>query len=407
MTPFVSVILPVYNREDTILRALDSVLMQTFRNMEVIVIDDGSDDSTAEIVRNCRDSRVRLVCLPVNGGANAARNAGIRLAEGTYIAFQDSDDKWLADKLEKQIGYMLSADVPACYCPYILHGENGRYAVPGDYKNRDFCERNLTETLRTDNIIGTPTLIVKRDIFSDIGLFDEAMQRMQDYELAVRLVKKYRVGYVDEPLVHAYRMRKSISAGHAIWTDTYRKLLERHGDFFDLEQFLSGYYRRCDISGDGELLWENIGQLAAVLGDNMGREAERACNRTAIRYLQGQYDAVRDVFGDWYRFFTDHIYSGAFAIYGAGLYGRRAYDDLKRNNCVPRCFLVTEETGTADVEGVPVIPLAACADKEMPVIIAISRDMQGELIQNLLRRGMYKFCVYPFCHSRQAGESSR
>mgnify|MGYP002516567543 CR=1 FL=1 len=112
MTPFVSVILPVYNREDTILRALDSVLMQTYRNMEVIVIDDGSDDSTAEIVRNCQDSRVRLVRLPVNGGANAARNAGIRLAEGTYIAFQDSDDEWLADKLEKQIGYIIPKNWP-------------------------------------------------------------------------------------------------------------------------------------------------------------------------------------------------------------------------------------------------------------------------------------------------------
>lgn len=136
MKPLVSVVIPVYNRESTIMRALNSVLDQTYHNIEVIVVDDCSTDSTVQTVGMCTDSRVQLICLPVHRGANAARNRGIEISKGEYIAFQDSDDEWMKNKLEKQINYMLDTGVEVSFSPYILY-ENGKCSiVPYDYKDR-------------------------------------------------------------------------------------------------------------------------------------------------------------------------------------------------------------------------------------------------------------------------------
>jgi glycosyltransferase involved in cell wall biosynthesis len=398
MKPLVSVIIPVYNRESTIMRALNSVLNQTYYNIEVIVVDDCSTDSTVQTVSMCTDSRVQLICLPFHCGANAARNRGIERSKGEYIAFQDSDDEWIENKLDKQINYMMDTGDEVSYSPYILY-ENGKCSiVPYDYKNRAICEINISQTLKRDNIVGTPTLMVKKEVFSVVGLFDENLKRMQDYELIMRLIKKYRFGYIDEPLVRAYRTQRSITTDHNILPDTYVRLLEKHIDFLDLEKLLYDYYNSCDFSLNNELKWNNIERVMTIVRNYDKGKYEKRCYQITMRYLYEQFKAGQSVIKDWYHFFEEHLRTHEFAIYGAGAYGHKVYGDLKEKKYYPKYFLVTRENETRDIEGIPIISLSDCDNVEIPVIIAVAWDKQSDLIRNLLEKGMNKFCIYPFCH---------
>lgn len=399
MEPLVSVILPTYNRENTIERALDSVLKQTYRNLEIIVVDDGSTDMTIQVVNACKDSRVRLVRLASNCGANVARNKGIEHAKGTFIAFQDSDDEWLEEKLDKQIRYMLKNDIAASYCPYLLYEDDRCYVIPSEYKDIGFCEKNIADVLKRDNVVGTPTLVIRKDVFSVIGLFDEEMKRMQDYELMIRLVKEFRVGYIAEPLVKAYRLKKSISMNCEILTDAYIKLLKKHIDFLDLEKILYDYYEHCNFSQNKGMNWDDIDRVMNVVRYYKNGVLEKEGYRITTRYLYEQYDPMKNVLREWYLFFSNYIEFHEFAIYGAGAYGRKAYEELKKKNCIPKYFLVTERFDVNEIEGIPLISIKECIDKEIPVIVAVSWKTQGELIRNLLDKGMNRFCVYPFCHS--------
>lgn len=114
--PLISVIIPSYNRAHLINEACTSVLSQTYSNIELIIVDDCSTDNTKEVVSSIKDSRVHYYCLEKNSGACIARNLGIEKATGDYIAFNDSDDRWHSDKLEKQISFLIenNADVTVC-----------------------------------------------------------------------------------------------------------------------------------------------------------------------------------------------------------------------------------------------------------------------------------------------------
>ena len=118
--PLVSVIIPTYNRVHTLPVSVESVLRQTYHNLEVIVVDDGSTDKTENYVRGLTDSRVRYVRNTGQHGPAAARNLGVRLARGEYVAFQDSDDEWHPDKLEKQMPILLNPKerIDIVYCEY-------------------------------------------------------------------------------------------------------------------------------------------------------------------------------------------------------------------------------------------------------------------------------------------------
>lgn len=398
MHPLVSVIIPVYNRENTIMRSLNSVLMQTYSNIEVIIIDDASTDATLQALEECNDDRVKIVQSSFNGGANVARNKGIKIAKGMFIAFQDSDDEWLADKLDKQINYMLENNVEVSYSPYLLYENNKWSIVPSNYKDKYFCKDNLIEILKKNNVVGTPTLVVKNSVFFEVGLFDEEMERMQDYELILRLAKKYKIGYIDEPLVKVYRMKESISTNNEVLSDTYVKLLERHIDFLDIEKFLYDYYKSCDFSCCSELRWRDIDRITSVIKNYEDEKLEKSHYQITIKYLYEQLATIKGVIKNWYYFFVKHIETSKFAIYGAGVYGHKAYEDLKKKDCIPKCFIVTKKNEKNEVDNIPIVSIDELSDLDISIIIAVSWDKQYDLIQNLLKRNMNKFCIYPFCH---------
>lgn len=397
MYPLVSVVIPAYNREKTISRALNSVLEQTYSNIEVIVVDDGSTDSTAKIVSNYADGRVRLICLSSNQGANKARNTGISEAKGEYIAFQDSDDEWLADKLEKQLAYMLKTATKAAYCPYILYDEGKTSVVPSDYMNQDVCEKNVVQTLKKKNVVGTPTLIVRRELFGEIGMFDTDMKGLQDYEFVIRLVKHERLGYIREPLVKAYRMQQSITTNSHRILEAFAQILEKHADFVDVETFLHIYLGRAETLWEDQINWQEFDKIVESVRKSGKAITGEDCYRMAMQYFWKQNWLIKKALTEWYSNFVDNIKAKEFMIYGAGVWGQKAYSDMKKNNCIPKCFAVTERGNEETIDGIPIVTLAEQEDLEMPVIIAVSWEKQDELVKNLLNKGMYRFCIYPFC----------
>lgn len=397
MEPLISVVIPTYNREKTILRALNSVLRQTYSNIEAIVVDDGSTDSTAQIVGNCADERVRLISFSSNQGANKARNVGISEAKGEYIAFQDSDDEWMEDKLEKQLAHMLETSVKAVYCPYILFDAGKTSIVPEYYRNQDIYEKNVAEVLKKTNIVGTPTLMVKRELFSTIGMFDEDMKRRQDYEFIIRLAKQEPIGYVKEPLVKVYRMEESITSNMHLILGAYARIFEKHSDFIDIENSLHAYLGYAENLWDGQIHWSEFDKIAESIEKSEKAITREECHKLAIQYFYQQDWMKKSVLTEWYYIFRDSLKAEEFAIYGAGVLGQEAYHVLKKENYIPRYFIVTKREEENAIDGVPIKTLAELENSEIPVLIAVSWEKQKELIKNLVQKGIYRFCIYPFC----------
>ena len=160
----ISVIIPTYNRGRCIQRSIDSVLSQTYKDIELIIVDDGSTDQTEEVVKKYEDPRIRYIKAG-HGGAGAARNRGVFEAKGEYIAFQDSDDYWQPQKLERQLERMKNVDADILFCAFErgLEGEIKRERVPvgidGESRFIDVCD------LLPGNMCSTQTLLLKKECF--------------------------------------------------------------------------------------------------------------------------------------------------------------------------------------------------------------------------------------------------
>jgi glycosyltransferase involved in cell wall biosynthesis len=215
----VSVVIPTHNRARTLGRAIRSVLAQTHGDLECIVVDDCSTDDTAAVVEAIDDPRLRYIPRERNGGAGAARNTGVAAARGHFIAFQDSDDEWLLDKLAHQVAAMRDGPETAVgvYCAKIVYGID-RDAIHGGRRASvvpDHAETGLSgdikEPLRRRNVISTQTLMVTAEAATRVGGFDEKIKNSVDWDYVLRLSELGEILFVDEPLAVAYRMEDSIS----------------------------------------------------------------------------------------------------------------------------------------------------------------------------------------------------
>jgi len=200
----VSVIIPVYNREKTVKEAIKSVLEQTWNDLEVIVVDDGSTDKSADVIKSLKDERVKYI-YQENAGACAARNHGIELAKGEYIAFHDSDDIWHMDKLSKQMQVFKEYDPDIVFCKLNQVKSDGTISQLPMKMKEGFLQpvENLFE-------IGTQTIIAKKNVFDSIR-FDKSMPRFQEFELLYRAAKEFSIYCLDEGLVNYYIGQDSIS----------------------------------------------------------------------------------------------------------------------------------------------------------------------------------------------------
>jgi GT2 family glycosyltransferase len=285
-TPAVSVVLPAYNRADTIAAAVESVLAQSFRDLELIVVDDASTDGTVAAVRAIADPRLRLVESPKNAGASAARNRGIREARAPWVAFQDSDDEWLPGKLERQMARLTApgAEFVAAYCGMIVIGSPDpdapatgrpevRYVPPAKIP-ATALEGRIEGLLVRHSVISTQMLVARRAVLEEIGGFDESLPILIDWECALRLAQRGPIACVDEPLVIQRFSPNSLSLAAAKRQTTRMAIIEKHRALFERHPRALAYR-----------FYEEAGALRAQ-GET---RAARAALRRSIRLDPGRW----------------------------------------------------------------------------------------------------------------------
>ena len=222
----VSVIIPTYNRRELVLRAIDSVLAQTHPVDEILIVDDGSTDGTAEALRARYGERIRYH-WQANAGVSAARNAGMSLASGRYFALLDSDDLWRPEKTAQQAAWLdAHPEFGMVLCDVVRVDADG---TPYDIFHR-------REVLREDGwalrwLLLNPSLVpasvmFRREVFETCGGFDPALRTAEDIDFHLRVARQWRIGVVEAPLVEAMRGHDGLSATATTYDD-YVKVVER------------------------------------------------------------------------------------------------------------------------------------------------------------------------------------
>jgi glycosyltransferase involved in cell wall biosynthesis len=238
--PAVSVVLPTHDRAALIRRAVESVLAQTFGDLELIVVDDGSRDATAEVVAGIGpDERLRYLRLTENRGAGAARNAGLAVSRGEFLAFQDSDDEWMPDKLARHMeAFRAAPDAGVVYSDMqrVLFDGSTRYhpsppVGPGSIIDAD---RGFYRVCG----LGIQATVIRRSCFDAVGTFNEAFPALEDLELFIRLSRRTRFLHLALPLVRYYEsngLSKNSAAkvtARRLLLELYERELERSDPWF-------------------------------------------------------------------------------------------------------------------------------------------------------------------------------
>jgi glycosyltransferase involved in cell wall biosynthesis len=200
------VIIPVYRGEKYVAEAIGSALAQTYRNVEIVIVDDGSPDrSEQRIAPFLRHPNVRYVKQP-NRGVASARNQGIRASRGALVAFLDQDDVWLPDKLERQVAALRQNPGDALVHGYqaYIDGRGNRIAYPADWVRS--VHGSCFENLFLENRIAVLTVVVRRQVLDVVGPFNEDIPGTDDYELWLRIARRFRIGFIHGAPLACYRV---------------------------------------------------------------------------------------------------------------------------------------------------------------------------------------------------------
>jgi glycosyltransferase involved in cell wall biosynthesis len=226
----ITVIIPTYNRADKIIPSIQSVLDQSYGDFELIIVDDSSTDDTEAVITSIPDDRIVYFKLSENKGAAGARNAGVEHAESEYIAFHDSDDRWLPDKLEKQVSYMeMHPDIGMVYGKIRVNSPEKIYEFPNEAVNGEL-EGELYHWLLRRNTIDAPTMFVRKKCFDVVGGFNPSLRCLEDWEFAIRFSMKFKIGYIDDVLLDSYVSDGGVSRHIGAYYETRCKMIAQHKD---------------------------------------------------------------------------------------------------------------------------------------------------------------------------------
>ena len=222
----VSIIIPAFNAENFLDAAIQSAIAQTYKNIEILIINDGSIDSTEKIINTWRlkDPRIKYFRHAANKGLPAARNTGLSNAAGSVIALLDSDDVWEPQKLEAQMSKLQEADI--VYANARLIDERGRdlggnfwdsvHAAPQRGTNR------IRDLFKKDFIVPASSVVFRKSIIQKVGLFDERLRSVEDYDFWLRAIyQNSRLDFVDDRLL-AYRLNQNQMSEHAVRMEYWR-----------------------------------------------------------------------------------------------------------------------------------------------------------------------------------------
>jgi len=261
MKPCISVIIPLYNRQKTIRSCIESVLGQSFNEFEIVIIDDRSTDDSVNIVRKFKDLRVRLFCNSRNFGAQAARNRGISEAKGDWIAFLDSDDKYLPNSLLSRLEVATSQGVSVVHSDCLVEKKITKKAkllgVPP-------WQNNIYEQILRRPGPVYPALLVRKECLVSIGLLDETIKAFQEWDTTIRLAKNNKFGYVSQPtFVYNRTGNDTISGNLRNEAQGYLQIITKHrSEILRLcgNKAMSTHYWRTSryylAAGDRNLAWK-------------------------------------------------------------------------------------------------------------------------------------------------------
>ena len=218
--PKVSVLIPSYNHEKYVKEAIGSVLNQTFQDFELIITDDGSTDRTVDKIKEFDDERIQLYVFEENQGAPNAMNHCIKKAKGEYIAYVSSDDVWELDKLEKQVEFLdNNKDISVVFSRASIIGEDSKVLAGNDFDNDTYnfyktifnqANRYREEWLRRfffeGNCICHPSMLIRKEVYGDVGLYDERLANLPDFDMWVRVCLNHEIFILDEELIR-FRIR--------------------------------------------------------------------------------------------------------------------------------------------------------------------------------------------------------
>jgi glycosyltransferase involved in cell wall biosynthesis len=275
-TPRVSVVLPTYNRAGLLQRAIASVLGQSYRNFELLVVDDASEDGTPELLAGIADPRLRVLRQAQRRGAAHARNVGIRAARGGLIAFQDSDDEWLVCKLEQQLA-LLDASPPQVGWiggTYLVEAGDRIYSVRSPSL---IAGEGYDDELLVGEPFVTPTWLVRRELLEAAGLFDEHMPCLEDWDLIFKLAGNCHFRAVKDHILLRHGSADGLYANIPRRVQGLEVMLNRHRD-----RWLSGPSRYA--------AWcTELGRLHGTLGQP---DAARRWLKEGLRYRSGVRAAI-------------------------------------------------------------------------------------------------------------------
>lgn len=238
MSPLVSVIIPTYNRSGLLAEAIESVLAQTWKDLEIIVVDDGSTDNTRDALVPYR-TRIKYIFQANSGGCSRPRNVGIRHSNGEYIAFLDSDDIMACPKIQLQVAFLKKhpevgmvftdfgtfSDSGTLSESFISSGHSRFLALPRKSvgPNDYILVQGLCDCLALDNFIGTPScVVVRRRVVQRVGVFDESLYASEDIDMWFRIAQSFAIGFIDLPLLD-YRIH-----GGNIFSSKNKNLVRSH-----------------------------------------------------------------------------------------------------------------------------------------------------------------------------------
>lgn len=264
--PLVSVIIPTYNRANLVSDAIKSVLRQTYKKFELIIVDDHSSDNTAQVVGNINDSRIRYFCHSENLGGSAARNTGIDKSQSELIAFLDSDDIWFPQKLERQLNTIDDSNInqlSLVYCGKVsINIDNSGKVRRSTPKEKGLIHKDLLYR----NVIGSLSgVLVKKAPLLEVGGFQESLKSEQDWDFYLRISKQYKVDYTDSILYLKRNHNNNITSN----------LKLKFQNFYEYKPTLYNFIDECETCK----IYDKL-KAKSLYSFRMGR---KICEATSLR----------------------------------------------------------------------------------------------------------------------------
>ena len=243
MKPKISIVIPLYNKENCILRTIQSVISQTYADYELIVVNDGSTDNGVNVVKAYPDSRIRIINKE-NGGVCSARNRGIREAKGEYIALLDADDLWDIKYLDEQLRMINDFPEAAMWSINYAETRNGKIVrrvstgLPEGY--RGYVEHYFEMPERVSDLFHPSSTIIRREMFDKVGMFDERIKYAEDSDMWFRINALYKTAFYDRYLVsyqldaenRAMTRRRDLRYFLPYYVDKYREPIFKQNQIF-------------------------------------------------------------------------------------------------------------------------------------------------------------------------------